>query len=309
MARQIDGSCLFAVMLIYLSNLLEFIKRTVLRSGKYGGWLHKTSTTQPWYSFNDPNRLEEMFDKRSDHRGFENTVSMLSAVSIVALFVPIIQVSWILSRGGKRGIARHITIFVLALAGGVCELLSSLMMSGTRSMASFLSRDFELNDWGLSDNEYSANGDGIGWKVLELSYMMNRGLTTWVNAFEWVCLSGIFTILFFEIVLTKRQPSESQNEIMFTAKWAILGLIIGQLGWIEFFSDILRTENWRLFSKVSHVISIINFWMLLPTWLLMLGMKLPKMKESLENRRANQEDEVLLAGDNTFVATSTGVLN
>jgi len=307
--RRFDASCLYAFLLLYVSNILEFMQRTILRSGGYGAGGRHRSSTRDWFSYNDPSRLEEMFDTRSDHKGFDDAVSMLSALSLFALFVPIFQVSWILSRGGKRGITRHITIFILAMAGSLCEILSSLMMAGTRSMASFLSRDFELNDWGLSDNEDSDNGDGMGWKVLELSYMMNRGLTTWVNAFEWVCLSGIFTILFYDIIVLAKRQKESENEIRFTTAWAILGCNIGQLGWLEFISDILRTKNWRLFSKVSHVISIINLWLLLPTWLLMLGMKLPKMKESLENRRVNREDEALLAGDNALAATSTAVLS
>jgi len=294
--RRFDASCLFAFMLLYVSNILEFIQRTVLRSGRYGAGGHRSS-----FSFNDPNRLEEMFDKRSDHRGFDDTVSMLSAISLFALFVPIFQVSWILSRRGKRGIVRHITLFVLAVAGGVCELLSSLMMTGTRSMASFLSRDFELSDWEIPDN-----GDGIGWKVLELSYIMSRGLTIWVDAFEWLCLGGIFTILFFEVLDEKRQLKESA--ISFTQAWAILGLIIGQLGWIEFISDILSTSNWWLFPGISHTITIINLWILLPTWLIMLGMKLPKMKQTFEAQGDEREDETPLT-DYTRTATSPAALD
>jgi len=272
-------------------------------SGRYtaGNFANRQSLSR------DPIYLEERFDKRSEHRGFDDIVSMLSALSLFALFVPIFQVSWILSRGGKRGIVRHITIFVLAMAGGLCELLSSLMMTGTRSMASFLSRNFELNDWGLCNNYESDNGDGLGWRVLELSYMMNRGLTTWVNAFEWLCLSAIFLILFIEVKEEIRQLRD--DAISFSQGWASIGLIIGQLGLFEFISDVMRSSNWRFFSSVSHVITIINFWVLLPVWLIMLGMKLPKMKESFEDREEEREDEAPLTGENTLTATSTAVLN
>jgi len=145
--------------------------------------------------------------------------------------------------------------------------------------------------------------------VLELSYMMNRGLTSWVNAFEWICLSAIFLILFIDIALAKWQRNLSENDVKFTITWASLGLIIGLLGWLEFVSDILRTKNWRVFSKVSHTIAVINLWLLLPVWLLMLGMKLPKMKRSLGNRQDDREDAVALIGNSAFTAASTAVLN
>lgn len=300
--RQFDVSCLVAFIMTYLSNVLKYIQIASRSRGNgwYGYGSSSGSSSSPsWRT--SPSDIEGMFAKRSSIQGLEDVASMCRAIALFSLFVPIFQVCWILSRGGKCRIINHITIVVLALAGGLCELLSSLMMTGTRSMASFLSRRFELNDWEVCGD----NGDdGIGWRVLEMSYMMNVGLTVWVNAFEWICLTGIFTLLLIDVLAEHRVLKEDANS--FTKNWAILGFIIGIFGLYEFVSDIMRAFNWRFFSSVSHTITIINLWVLIPIWLTMLGMKLPTMKDKFENR---EEEAEPLAEENAVTTIDTVVFN
>jgi len=307
--RRFDLSCIVAFALLYISNILEYVQRVKRMSGnqRFGYGTSSSSNSSGgnasrWSNWNNPTHIEETFAKRSESRLFDDATSMLSAISLFSLYVPIFQVCWLLSRGGKRRIINHIPIFVLALASGLCELLSSLMLTGTRSMASFLSRDFELSNWGISvDN--GSDVDGIGWRVLEMAYMMNRGLTVWVNAFEWLCLFGIFALLFVDVLAEHKTLKE--GAVSLSKQWATLGLIIGFLGWFEFVSDILRTTNWRVYSSISHVIVIVNLWVLLPAWLIMLGMKLPKMRDKFEDR----EDEIELVEETTRLAPDTVVFD
>jgi len=288
---QIDKSCIVAFVLLYISDILNFIQRVTFNSN---------SRKNNWYSdiFTDPSRIEDRFETARSYIALDDAVSVFKAISLFALFVPIFQASWLLSRGFKRRIANHITILVLSLAGGMCELLASLMMIGTRSMVRWISRDFELNDWGVSgvDDE-----DGIGLRVLQMSEMMNRGLTTWVDAFEWLCLFGIFLILIVDVF--DEHKTLKEGAVTFSKGWAMLGFAIGALGWFEFLSDVLRIANWRFFTSLARGIAIINLWLLLPIWLLMTGTQLPKMKDKFEERE--EEDEQVPLTDVDFLNSST----
>jgi len=291
----------------YVSNILKYVQNVnrYRGSSRHGYDSSSDSDTSGTRWNHDPSHIEEFFAKRARSRGLDDGASLARALALFALFVPIFQVCWLSSRGGKRRITNHVTIFVLALAGGLCELLSSLMMTGTRSMAAFLCKRFEMNNWELSGNDDgSGSGTGIGWRVLEISYMMNRGLTVWVNAFEWICLSAIFTILFIDVITEKGFLKEDANSL--SRKWAVLGFVIGMLGLAEFISDILRTFNWRFYSLISESITILNLWLLLPVWLIMLGMKLPHMKDMFEDQ---VEDPENLVEENALITANTAVMN
>jgi len=258
-----DTGCLFALLILFVSNILDIIERRHFRFSGGSSWREL-----------DPDFIKNNFERRSSWHYFSDISSLFSAIGLFSLLLPIFQVSWILSRGGKRKIVLHITLFVIALAGGICELVSNLLMTGVRGAASFLT-NFEMSDWGLNGD---GNGDGVGWRALEISYIMTRGLSTWINAFEWISLSAIFTILF--VLVSSEHKHLREGAVTFDFSWAILGQVIGILAFCEFVSELLRTSSWLVWSRFSHAISIINLWILLPIWLILLGMKLPKIRES-----------------------------
>jgi len=158
-------SCLVALVLVVSSNILGAIvtSKTYLRSSSTYEF-----SFEDWKEL-DPAYIERQFEYRLSHVGLANFASIIKALSLLGVFVPILQVSWILSNGGKRRVASHAAICVLALAGGLCELFVNLMMIGVRSAVSWLVTDFNMDDW----NE---EGDGTGWRVLEIVYLTVRGM-------------------------------------------------------------------------------------------------------------------------------------
>jgi len=278
-----DRSCLVALLFLLVANILEAIERNNFPRLEFDKLKEL-----------DPDAIKTTFRNRNSWHFFFDFASMFSAIALFALLIPIFQVSWILSRGGKRKITLHITLFIVALAGGLCELIAQLLMAGVRGMASFLSTRFEMDNWSLNDS----GNDAVGWRALEIAYMMTRSLTTWVNAFECLSLFGIYTILFILVSAEKKEVKE--GAVTFNKAWAALGLGIGLFSVIEFTSELLRTQSWFFWMRFSHVIAIINLWILIPVWLIMLGIKLPQMRKA----HCNNEQEVLLSNEHNNPAFS-----
>ena len=96
------------------------------------------------------------------------------------------------------------------------------------------------------------------------------GLILWIDAVEYLFLSGIFILLALSI--------RTDNQL-FTMKWAKFGIVLAVLGIIDFAVSILRFDNWGVFSTIGVLINILNQLILFPVWLIWLGRQLPKAEE------------------------------
>lgn len=265
-----------ALALVLISEILSYIEISRRFTGAkrdYNSWKEL-----------DPDYLKTMATDDRSLIGIINFASLVKAVSLFAFFVPMLQVSWILSRGGKRHLTAHVSICAMAAAGGMCELLSNLMMIGIRNTSSFITQTFNLDSW---DDD-----TGTGWRVYEIMRLMVSGMMLWVDAFEWFCVFGIMTIIFF----TVRYERKYDKNFALGKNWSILGFLIGALGLLEIISDLLRFRNWRVFTEFALVINIINMWLLVPIWLYVLAKQLSVMKASYEDwnvEDAQQEFELV----------------
>ena len=80
----------------------------------------------------------------------------------------------------------------MGICGGIIELLARLLTVGMTNAAQWLAKDFNLDDW---DSE----GDGTGWRVLEMIHIVTRGMVLWIDAFEALALLGIVVVLFYSV--------------------------------------------------------------------------------------------------------------
>ena len=96
------------------------------------------------------------------------------------------------------------------------------------------------------------------------------GMTFWVDAFEWLALSGI-TIA---IVISVRTLPTSSNVVIPKA-WPYLTFLLICCCIIEFISDVLRMLDWTTFQTIAIIFSLVTTIILLPVWLLVLGSWLP----------------------------------
>lgn len=272
---MIDTSCLTALLLVIARNVLDVF--TTSRTF----YFYNNDDSQ--FTFEDlaelnPDYIKLRFEFDTANLELFGFATMVNALATFAFFVPLLQVSWILSDGGKRRVASQALVLVLALAGGMCELIVSLMLLGIRSTAvGWIGSDtfFNLDDWLGEDN-----GDMIGWRVLEVIYTVLNGLTTWINAFEWISIFGIMVILFLTVRAENKYTRGGAET--FGMKWASLGLVIGFLGLLEFIAELLRLRSWLRYMRISFWVRSLNMFVFVPIYLIVLSRQLPAIKESFE---------------------------
>lgn len=92
----------------------------------------------------------------------------------------------------------------------------------------------------------------------------------WIDAFEWIALFCMLTLLYFSI---GTQPKEQRSLPIW---WARMGLVIAFLSFIDFSADVLRLEDWPTFGIIAVISSLVNTVILLPLWLILLSCQLHK---------------------------------
>merc|ERR1711862_1009974 len=102
--------------------------------------------------------------------------------------------------------------------------MAPLFILGVYGNASFMAESFNLDNWGT--------GQMIGWKTLEVSWLIVEGLLIWVDALEWICLCGICILLYNSI------GSQTAEQRTFPLWWARVGLVIALLSFAAFCIDI-----------------------------------------------------------------------
>jgi len=245
-----DLPCVLTVIFRITADVLR-----IARIWKQGGM------TDASYSYDYMKELNPIYiqgrfqDSAESQNHLTMWAALFSALSWFFLCIPILQITWFLSGGGKKRVASHAVIAILVVIGSFTELISFLMITGANSVMYWMASDFDLS-FGGSD------ADGTGWRVLEMISLCVNGMTMWIDATEWLCLFGILTLIFFSV--SSENKSAQEGNATFGDKWATLGLTIGFLGIFEFACELLRLWNWMLFAQIGMILSIINLIFLLP---------------------------------------------
>ena len=185
-------------------------------------------------------------------------------------------------------------IGLLALAGGLTELISNFVWLGISYMSEYVVYLYGVNtksgDWLIRPDV--STEDGYGWRVLEMSHIVARGFVVYVDSFEWIALAGVFIFSFASV-----RGWLMEDQTSFGSRWNTLGLFIGFVCILEFVAEILRfEENMRQSSQIFGIVSIIyavlNRIIFIPAWILSLGVMIPRatMKMTFENPPSVAED-------------------
>lgn len=297
---KFELSCLLAIVITFISDVVELIPLNRLpeeADSKDDDTSASTDAVDGKTYFDkwtelDPNFLRTTFAHRSKYAGRESFSLILGALSTFVLIIPIAQVSWILSHGGRRSIGLHSAVITVAMVMGLCELIVALMTVGARQSFEFITDTFELMDWNLlSATDDESGNDGVGYKVLELIDFTLNGITTWMNAFEGICICIIMTLLFLSV--RGENLSNGPRKATFGRKWSYLGLLIGYLCLFEFLSDVIDLQSTYFYGMVSFAFVVLNSLVLVPAWLFVLGRQLPSIRYSFENNWGDDEQESL----------------
>jgi hypothetical protein len=253
-----DITSLFAAVLFFTGNLMIIIFR--VKEGNRSHW-----NSELHYQL-DPDYLQQEWDFRNKYRVFYQSAALVNACAWFFFAIPMIQLAWVLSHRGTKSVWLHICIAVLTLAGSFTEWISRFLHMGQSLAAHKLSTEgFNLDNWIASNSD-----DGLGWKTLEVTYIMASGLIWFIDAFEWI---AIFFIMLLVHVSVRRWRTTDQST--FGACWNLIGLFIGLLSVLDFVAEILRLDGFRTFRKIAYWYASINRLILLPIWLILLGIQLP----------------------------------
>ena len=317
-----DKSCLASAGLFCLSNLIGAIFLAKYHQQQN----HDFALFQQF----NVEFIQKEWKWRNEHFALETAAGVCNAVAWFILAIPLLQVAWVQyqlqnasvmqqqqqqqQQGTNitKALGLHMTIALLAVGGAITELTSHLMYLGTTNALEWLSKDFTLVNWVSNssnnndeDADDAAGGsdvDSVGWKTLELVHIALRGMLLWISAMEMLFLAIIFLLLFVSI---KSQHVNNNNRRLFSMKWVYFGVILAALCSLDFAAEILRFENWRLFSAFSILITFLNRVILFPAWLLWLGRQLPGAIQMVTASSAKEATTTTTRDETSSSSTST----
>jgi len=273
-----DLTCLVAAFLFLLGQGLYIVYGFVSLNATKDALLSMSSGSASTFMDLDPEFIQELWAVDRKWEWLQIASYLINAMAWVVFSIPVLQLCWILSLGGRRAIATHTTMAVLCVVGSFTEFLSLLFMIGMSNATAWATKNLNLSTW----TDTSIGTDMIGWRVLELNIYMYSGMVLWVDTFEWFAM---FVILLLAYVSTRRlMTTEGNNNISFAfgKVWAHLGLFISLMSLIEFGIKTIGTLTWGPIGLIAALLSIANRLILFPLWLCLLSKQLSVAANSVE---------------------------
>jgi len=266
---MVNCACLFSAFCFVIANVLGIV-------------VIVEDSLSPSYDELGLQNLDVGYIKnRWEHRRavapLQQAAHLFNMCAWLFMAIPILQLAWALSRGGKRKVGIHTAIAAFAISGVISEVLARLLSFGIWGSSRWISESFNLSSWMSNGNGSYNSGDGIGWKVLEINYFIMDGLLDWVDAFEWICLFSILVLIYFSV------GTQMVEHRVLSMWWTRLGLVIAFLSFVDFSADLLRLEEWRSFAQFAIFVAIVNTCFLLPVWLLWLSCTIRHIMPASDN--------------------------
>jgi hypothetical protein len=251
-----DITCLVAALLFFTANLLQIIYYALEKNREHFDY-------ESYFSL-DTEFIKTEWAWRIDNRPHLLAAGILNGLAWFFFAFPMVQLAWVLSQRGAKSLWLHIAIGLLVLAGSFTEWISRFLFIGSTMASEMLATQFTLDSWAVE-------GDGIGWKTLEVSHIVTTGLISFVDAFEWIAL--FFILTFVHISVRRWRVYDSAT---FGGCWNVLGLFVALLSLCDFVAEILRlTDGSMVYADIAFWYSGANRLVLMPLWLLILGCRLP----------------------------------
>jgi hypothetical protein len=267
-----DITCLIAALLFLTGNTLLMV--FYLKESQRDYFDMKTYLTL------DPDYLIKEWGFIESHRPKWLSAGIINGLAWFFFAFPMIQLAWILSQRGSKRIWMHVCIALLTLTGALTEWLARFLYIGSSMAMQMLTTKFNLDNWITEDSN-----DRIGWRTLEVTHVVVRGLILYIDAFEWICL--FFIMIFVHISVRQWRVKDVDT---FGACWNSLGLFIGLLSILDFVTEVLRLDGFMLFGPIAFWYGIVNRCILIPTWLIILGLRLPYAANKLTDHTDGMTD-------------------
>lgn len=234
------------------------------------------------YTDLDPGYIQMEWGFRVTGRPLYLSAGILNTVAWFFLMFPIVQLSWILSQKGTKWISLHVAITILVLTGSLTEWISHVLYIGSSMTSELLVRQFNLDSWITPNSE-----DAIGWRTLEITHIVTYGFISMIGAIEWIFLAMVLFLIHISVWRWRRNVDSTT----FGSVWNALGLFIGLMCVLEFVAEVLRLDGYKTFGLIAFWYSGVNRLVLIPTWLILLGCRLPYASLKLNQQAHRREQE------------------
>lgn len=252
--------------LLCLLSALLFVVGNSLHIAFYVSEYQRQHFDYDAYTQLDPEYLQLEWTFRIENRPKFLAGGLINALAWFFLMFPLTQLAWVLSQRGNSRIALHMAIALLTLTGSFTEWISRFLYIGVSMAAELVATDFNLNNW-ISTN----SNDEIGWRALEVTHIVTYGLVGFIDAFEWLVLATILVLVHISV----RRWRNTVDGTTFGFCWNALGLFIACFCILDFVAEVLRLDGFRQFGQVAFWYSSVNRLVFIPTWLVILAIKLP----------------------------------
>jgi len=263
-------------------SALCFIVGNALTIAYYLQEYHRSHFNYDLYVGLDPGYIQVEWGFRATNRNMYMAAGIINTIAWFFLMFPIVQISWVLSQGGTRWISLHVSIAILVLTGSLTEWISHVLYIGSSLTSGLLAEQFNLKDWITSTSE-----DEIGWRTLEVTHIVTFGLVSIIGAIEWIMLAIVLLLIHVSVKGWRRDVDQTT----FGGAWNALGIFVALMCLLEFTTEVLRLDGVKYFSQIAFWYSSFNRLILLPSWLLILGTRLPYASLKMNQQAHMREQE------------------
>lgn len=264
--------CFVVSSLLYID---AFAVLTTTRSTAPGGF-------QGYQQLNTTN-LQAIWEGRRSSQGAFLFAELFGALGWFSLMPPVASMTAQLG-----GTTRSANSIVVSSFNGVAmiTLIDITFQAGTISLVDWMS------SWDIiaDSSEAHAHDGGFGAiQSLEISFRVSESRTVWLFAMDEILLTvGWLTTAF--LVYTTRGAEQPLSKNF--AHLSVCGALVAFIG---FFLHVARYFSWRALSVAAALTGALVYLVLLPAWLVWLGVQLRNRSEAVTYMQSNGVGDVEMA--------------
>jgi len=208
--------------------------------------------------------IRHRWDMRQKAAGPKIVGELFAALGWFLAIPPVSCIAEILHDGGVRSAAPTITYAFVAAS--VLTMVQLTSLAGTAQTAEWMSSTWPL----LRASSVNEEGELTAAQVFELSYFLSQSRTLWLFAMDDLLLAfGVGAAAC--LIYTSSQVNRALGH---------LGVAIVLLCCIDFAFEVSRFVDWRVSSNAVVITSLFLDAVLLPAWLIGIGLTLQRITNS-----------------------------
>ena len=206
-------------------------------------------------------RIHRRWEQRQKASGTQLAGNFFAVLAWFLAIPPVASLASILDDGGVRSASSTVTYSFVAAS--FLSMIEAMTEAGTAQTADWMSRTWPVLYQPTNANE----GQLTATQSFEMTYTLMQGRTLWVFALHDLLLAGGLMSASY-LIYTSRQVGNALGH---------LGVASVLVCLVDFGFEVSRFVNWRVSSNAMIVTSLLLDALLLPAWLICLGLTLRRI--------------------------------